>query len=1358
MSASTEKSVHRSLSEDHCKTLLSKAVDPKVAEAVGVYSAKTPADLPPGSPASWNDLLPAIMYPWHDGVDVEWQICPPDDKKPIDANGDEIKYLFAKDAMVRLSKVRENEDGGPVLICEGSKQHLAVLSVAPAKYSVYGVSGCWNWGGMDLSFVDGREAIVVFDGDMTKNFHVWDAADRLRETLELNGAEAVKFAKVPVSRGNGIDDYLGKVAADKRSDHLDRMATRAKKSIGTRPSAKMTKATTAADSYMKYFDDEGRLLVATLVRDINRDHPLMLSATTEMNRVALYRNGCYRVLETAFTGAVTEKLTERFSKNSRVNSEEYAIGMLYNKDMVLPLHAERPLLNVANGMVDLVNGVMLEHDKKYRSWSQLPVNYDPDATCPTYDAWVVKMCPEQVEDLEEVFSMVLDPSRTPQRAAFLYGPTRSGKSTYMRLMAALVGKEGVSAVALDKLAVSTGFPAAHLFGKILNSANDISSSYVPDISEFKKMTGEDLLYGNRKYGKDFHFTNKALFAFSANDIPAVHDPSGAYLARMKPFEFPNSFAGHEDPTIEDMMMLELPGILNRLIAAWRRRLDRGHWIETLPRVQAHFEARTDRVRQWISEECTIVQTLPDGTAVGHNTVMPAGQWNTVRSLFHSFNEWANTVGGKDMGEQAVSDRLRAMKGVHEVRGPRPARTRGLNIIVSQAGGGDDNPFTVPDKGSGQTGPSSTNSVQGQDTDSDQLGQTGLSSLKKIHEKKTLVGVEGESTRVLPLSIYGDTPPHLPQPQLSEVVSSPSFTQIGRARAWSVADPESIELLFRSLSAHPRDLALDVETTGLDFSCLKVRTVQIAWDTSCVVIVTEDADGNEDKAAVQAVKDGLPLLTQRVWTYGDFDARALDAHVGVALVAANAMALHHLVDPFTASNSDPLKTAIKKTLGWTPSPLKAEKTLALPTDDEEFLKYAALDALGTLALVKQWLPTVESDRGWSEQVTPWLEREARILEVTRVMSNNGMLVDPVETMRLRDSYQEQQQAAAETIEALAPGLNPGSPKQVIAVLTERGMTLKDKRRKRNDGSTYRSPNTTGDALRLLDDPLATAIADTRSNKSRVDTLEAWLEHTGADGRIHARFNPLGTRTSRWSSSGPNLQNVPKRNEGIVMRGGIVAAPGKTIVQADLSQIEYRIAAALSGDPAMIAAYLEEGDLHIIAARVLGGTDDPTKDDRAAAKAIGFGKLYGQTPKTYAENNGLTESEANRRVALYDATFPRLKTWSDEVSGHFNRTKFTPRNPYLRRFQPPSPHMAVNYLVQSTAREVFCDWLLLVASRYEGQVIGAIHDEILLEVDEAEGAAAAQWCRDAALLIRPEWLGEVRIVAEAIDAGHRWLDAY
>ena len=207
-------------------------------------------------------------------------------------------------------------------------------------------------------------------------------------------------------------------------------------------------------------------------------------------------------------------------------------------------------MNCQNGLVDVMTGKLFPHDPEVMTLFQLPVSYDPKATCPKYEAWLEERLPGQTDALEDAACQVLDRTRTAQRFIFLFGPPRSGKSTFLRILLALVGKQNTSSVTLHQLS-DDRFASANLYGKVLNVAADLSSRDVKDLSSLKMLTGEDQIQGNRKYGAQFSFTSQALLAFSANDVPTVNDPTGAYQERALPFHFAEQLHREEnDPQIE----------------------------------------------------------------------------------------------------------------------------------------------------------------------------------------------------------------------------------------------------------------------------------------------------------------------------------------------------------------------------------------------------------------------------------------------------------------------------------------------------------------------------------------------------------------------------------------------------------------------------------------------------------------------------------------------------------------------------------------------------------------------------------------------------------------------------------------
>jgi putative DNA primase/helicase len=650
------------LNAEHRQFLQDHAIPADLAADLGVRSVETVDALPEEFAHYRARAVPGLVFEWRSptgGVTVP-QYRP---DVPIMLDGERRKYLFPAGSPVVLWQLRD-AGNGPVALVEGTKQALAALAYAPPDWAVYGMSGAWNGTQDDLSVFTDRDVYVILDADWQTKRHVYDAAVRQKDALEVYDARPA-FVRIPAGGDTGLDDYLAQTANPEMRKRVFRNLVEKKSTadLGKPPAKKRENP---------YFG-EGGLLQRKVANALLNAQP---AALTREDRIAVYQNGVYEVRGLAFISAAEQLLGDDFRATHLSTVELTVTSTLYTQGKVLPTHTTEPLLNVLNGMVDLRTGELQPHDPKHLSTVQIPIVWDPDATAPNYEAWLREQIPDQADDLEEVTSTMLDPSRTPTKAVFLFGPARSGKSTFLRLMVAMIGPDNCSAVGLHKL-VSDRFAAANVYGKALNAANEISSTHIEDLSIFKQMTGQDPVTGDRKFGKQFTFVNAALFAFTANTLPTVSESSRAYSERIKPFKFGRSFAGNENPQIEEAMMAELPGILVRWVKAYQRYRERGHFAETDATVRREFEIRSDRVRQFIEEACEIHAAAASGTQIEDS------QGTGKRDLYRAFSEWLTTTGGAAMGEKTFLDRLENVPGVTAVRLGRTRRA-GFNVTVRPA--------------------------------------------------------------------------------------------------------------------------------------------------------------------------------------------------------------------------------------------------------------------------------------------------------------------------------------------------------------------------------------------------------------------------------------------------------------------------------------------------------------------------------------------------------------------------------------------------------------------------------------------------------------------------------------------------
>jgi putative DNA primase/helicase len=674
------------LEPHHATYLEGQAISATTVEDFGIRTILDPDDLP-SLPAGqrWpyiDSICPGILFPWRDPDGVIGYQFRPDDP-PLDSDDRPLKYVFPVGAGSMLGVMREDEGSDLALIVEGTKQSLVAAQYAD-EGSVYAVAGCRSWmaDGVPLptlSVFEHKRVVVIFDGDLATNRDVWQAAKRLGDALRIEGASGVSYALLPSAASEGLDDVLGARTEDKRGAYLKRLIDQAGR-LPREPKPKAAKTS-------PFIHPKHGLQVAMLASAIEDRHPMALTAE---HKVAVYRDGVFSTIPLALSAVVGELLGNQFRPSARIAVEEFIAAQLAAERRYLPTHVDNPMLNVRNGMLNLTTGELLPHGPEWLSTVQFPVNWDPDAVAPVYEAWLEEVIPAQWEDIEEVAAQMLDPSRTPAKALFAFGPSRSGKSTFLRLMAAMAGEGNVAAVTLHQLAKDQ-FAAANVFGKALNSAADLSAAHVEDLSLFKMMTGEDLIQANRKFGGQFTFTNRALFAFSANELPTVGEHSRAYTERIKPFKFGTSFAGQEDPAVEHAMMAELPGILSRWVGALQTLRARGSYLATVAEVQAEFATKSDRVRQWFSEQLCIVPASPGSTTAGGSFEASSGSlvavsetklppFLTRRQLAALFNEWAVRNGGHKMQERKIIERLTSMDGVVDIR-VGPSKTRALNLLL-----------------------------------------------------------------------------------------------------------------------------------------------------------------------------------------------------------------------------------------------------------------------------------------------------------------------------------------------------------------------------------------------------------------------------------------------------------------------------------------------------------------------------------------------------------------------------------------------------------------------------------------------------------------------------------------------------
>jgi DNA polymerase-1 len=335
--------------------------------------------------------------------------------------------------------------------------------------------------------------------------------------------------------------------------------------------------------------------------------------------------------------------------------------------------------------------------------------------------------------------------------------------------------------------------------------------------------------------------------------------------------------------------------------------------------------------------------------------------------------------------------------------------------------------------------------------------------------------------------------------------------------------------------------------------------------------------------------------------------------------------------------------------------------------------------------------------------------------------------------------EQQRIEQEIYGAAGHEFNIGSTKQLSEVLFEEMGLPKQGVRKTTHGYS-----TAADVLNLFKGkyPIVDLILDHRQiaklKSTYVDTLPGLINPR--TGRVHTSYNQTGARTGRLSSSNPNLQNIPIRTElGRQIRKGFVAREGWMFVAADYSQIELRILAHVSRDAELLDAFHRDQDVHARTAAAVYGIpiDQVSKQQRAIAKTVNFGLIYGQSAFGLSQQTELDFDEAERFIDTYFARYPGVKNWLDRtrnlahsqgyVETLLGRRRYFPELKGTRRAyagaRAAAARQAINAPIQGTAADILKIAMIeldeqLVEKGLSARMVLQVHDEVVLEVPKDE----------------------------------------
>ncbi len=412
-------------------------------------------------------------------------------------------------------------------------------------------------------------------------------------------------------------------------------------------------------------------------------------------------------------------------------------------------------------------------------------------------------------------------------------------------------------------------------------------------------------------------------------------------------------------------------------------------------------------------------------------------------------------------------------------------------------------------------------------------------------------------------------------------------------------------------------------------------------------------------------------------------------------------------------------------------------------------------------------------------------ERPLIPIIEGMQRDGIALDSAYLKTLSRQYAKELEGIASRIyERVGREFNINSPRQLGAVLYDE-MKLVPVGSKKTAGGAR---TTREEELAKMSDQ-SPIIADILSYRELHKLLSTYIEKmptlAGEDGRLHAQFLQAGTTTGRMASQNPNLQNIPIRTEyGRRIRRAFTAKPGSVLLALDYSQIELRIAAALSGDKALTEVFKRGEDIHAaVAARVFNvPLKEVDYEMRRRAKVINFGILYGMGVNALRENlsEGLppeaapSRAEAAKYLSDYFANFGGLAEWIERTKAAAARDGFTEtlfgRRRYFSGFASSLPQvraqaerMAVNAPVQGTQSDIIKlamvradEFLEKNGRREKARLVLQVHDELVYEAEEGSAQDLAREIKKIMeRSVAAEQLSGVPIVAEC-SIGKNWAE--
>lgn len=609
---------------------------------------------------------------------------------------------------------------------------------------------------------------------------------------------------------------------------------------------------------------------------------------------------------------------------------------------------------------------------------------------------------------------------------------------------------------------------------------------------------------------------------------------------------------------------------------------------------------------------------------------------------------------------------------------------------------------------------------------------------------------------------------------SEVSSLSDITTM--PHSYYLADTAEKQIALCEQLLQEKSFAFDTETEGLDPLTAGLVGMSFAIREQEAWYVPVPVNREEATDIVLRLASALqhPEI-EKVGQNIKFDILALRKYgVQVKGPLFDTMLAHYLLNPELRHGMDYLAETYLK---YKTVPIedligpKGKKQASMRTVPIEQIKeYAAEDADVTLRLKHYFAPLLKQEGLESL----FFEMEMPLIYVLAEMEATGVKLDTNALKQSSEVLSQQLTALEESIYDLAgQSFNINSTKQVGEILFDK-LKLDEKAKKTKTGG-YSTSEEVLEKIRGKH-PIVNKLLEYRGIKkllsTYIDALPALIHPE--TGKIHTSFNQAVTATGRLSSTNPNLQNIPVRDElGREIRKAFIADDDDCIFfSADYSQIELRLMAHLSNDPHMVDAFCSGADIHAATAAKIYGipVEEVTSDMRRKAKTANFGIIYGISVFGLAERLSIPRTESKELIDGYFQTYPRIKEYMEEsirvakekgyVETLFKRKRFLPdinsHNAIVRGY---AERNAINAPIQGSAADIIKLAMIRIHQRFEAEhlksrMILQVHDELNFNVRKEEFDRVKEIvldCMEHVLQLR------VPLIADCGE-GKNWLEAH